>query len=141
VNKDQTETLSREDGIACHCDSDTGSGSRLAEDRLRWRRRGFPVSGFLRLGLVWSWFVIFLVVGGYPPPALLDSYQNKGLANWAVRKCMKRKEGQTALAARKREVLRLAALAQDDYPRRIVSLARRFAQGRLGQLESRVHDP
>lgn len=28
-----------------------------------------------------------------PPPALLHRYKNKGLAIWAVRKCMKTKEG------------------------------------------------
>jgi hypothetical protein len=44
-----------------------------------------------------SWVFAFMVchlsagVGCPPPPALLYQYQNKGLANWAVRKCMKTK--------------------------------------------------
>ena len=31
-------------------------------------------------------------VSGVHPPALLYEYQNKGLANWVVRKCMKTKD-------------------------------------------------
>ncbi len=62
---------------------------------------------------------------GYPhPPVLLDRCQNKELANWAIRKCMKRKGGQ-----------RVGLLARSDgrkkKEREIVGDTREFTQERI----------
>lgn len=75
-----------------------------------WRRIGYGSGGW---GFrwqdfnVWDWRVhgfsfFFLPVEGYPPPThprhCCMVIKIKGLQNWAVRKCMKTKEGQTVLA-------------------------------------------
>jgi len=45
--------------------------------------------------------------GGYPHPPLMYRFQNKGLANWAVRKCMKTKEGRKAFCVYKKVTMKV----------------------------------